>query len=99
MGQTPGRELGTDPRRGGRRGACFCAEPCWAIRNVGDGEGMSVMVKPWDEIDGQRYAGAEPPFYSVEDFPWVKPLEENWELIRAEVEDAEPASALSPAGL
>lgn len=52
----------------------------------------------WYEIDGERYAGRDPTFYAPEDFPWVKTLEDNWRVIRDEVETLfrRDASRLNP---
>lgn len=40
---------------------------------------------PWYNVFGGRYMGNEPSFYNREDLPWVKTLEDNWELIRDEM--------------
>ena len=45
-------------------------------------------MKPdlWFEIHGERFTGSEPAFYDPADFPWIKNLEDNWLVIRAELE-------------
>ena len=41
--------------------------------------------KPWYNFFGGRYMGNEPSFYDRDKLSWVKPLEDNWEVIRDEV--------------
>ena len=43
--------------------------------------------KPWFSYDGAMYEGAQPFFYDTGKFPWVKVLEENWHIIRQELEE------------
>ncbi len=45
-----------------------------------------MAIKPWYEINGERFTGNEPNFYRPEDFPWIKTLEDNWRTIRDEIQ-------------
>lgn len=45
-----------------------------------------MNAKLWYEIYGERFTGGEPAFYDSADFPWIKHLEENWHVIRGELE-------------
>jgi aspartyl/asparaginyl beta-hydroxylase (cupin superfamily) len=47
---------------------------------------IKPSTQPWFEIDGEHYRGEEPNFYRPEDFPWIKNLEDNWRVIRDEIE-------------
>lgn len=40
---------------------------------------------PWYSVWGKRYAGDQPPFYDTTQLPWVKILEDNWEIMRDEL--------------
>lgn len=42
--------------------------------------------EPWYMVDGGRYPGEDPYFYDRESHPWVKTLEDNWEVIRDELD-------------
>jgi aspartyl/asparaginyl beta-hydroxylase (cupin superfamily) len=42
--------------------------------------------KPWYMIDGGRYPGEDPYFYDPAQYPWVRTLEENWDVIRRELD-------------
>ena len=44
-----------------------------------------LKAKPWYNIFGGRYSGDQPFFYDPGDLPWVKILEENWQIIRDEL--------------
>jgi aspartyl/asparaginyl beta-hydroxylase (cupin superfamily) len=46
---------------------------------------MNTPVEPWYNIFGGRYNGSEPNFYDTSQFPWVKILEDNWQVIRNEL--------------
>lgn len=49
--------------------------------------------QPWYAFWGNRYTGNQPPFYDKTKLPWVKTLEDNWEIMRDELLDlleAEP---------
>ena len=46
---------------------------------------MGTQTKPWYMIDGGRYPGQDPYFYDPADYPWVKTLEDNWEVIHREL--------------
>lgn len=41
--------------------------------------------KPWYNVFGGRYTGDQPPFYDSSELPWVKTMEDNWEVIKEEV--------------
>ena len=41
--------------------------------------------KPWFNEFGGRYSGNCPTFYDAKTLPWVKVLEDNWEVIRSEL--------------
>jgi len=45
----------------------------------------NIKADPWYNIFGGKYTGEEPNFYSTQQFPWVKILEDNWEIIRDEL--------------
>jgi aspartyl/asparaginyl beta-hydroxylase (cupin superfamily) len=40
---------------------------------------------PWYNEFGGRYAGNQPFFYERKDLPWIKVLEDNWEIFRDEL--------------
>lgn len=42
------------------------------------------MREPFYSLYGGRFEGDEPCFYDPEEFPWVRLLEENWQVIRDE---------------
>ncbi len=46
---------------------------------------MKRQLEPWYNIFGGRYNGSEPTFYDTEQFPWVKTLEDNWQVIHDEL--------------
>lgn len=41
--------------------------------------------KPWYSVWGKRYEGSQPPFYNKEELPWIKTLEDNWEIMKEEL--------------
>lgn len=41
--------------------------------------------QPWYNVFGGRYMGKEPAFYDKSTLPWIRELEDNWEVIRDEV--------------
>lgn len=43
------------------------------------------QTKPWYSVWGNRYSGTQPPFYDKSTLPWIKTLEDNWEVMRDEL--------------
>lgn len=48
---------------------------------------IQSIKMPWFSVDRPAYTGSEPCFYHSEEFPWVKKLEDNWNIIREELEE------------
>jgi aspartyl/asparaginyl beta-hydroxylase (cupin superfamily) len=48
---------------------------------------MGQQLEPWYMIDGGRYPGQDPYFYNADEYPWVKTLEDNWQVIHQELTD------------
>ncbi|MEL7114884.1 MAG: aspartyl/asparaginyl beta-hydroxylase domain-containing protein [Pseudomonadota bacterium] len=45
----------------------------------------TAPAKPWYNIFGGRYSGDQPFFYERDSLPWVKTLEDNWQVMRDEL--------------
>jgi aspartyl/asparaginyl beta-hydroxylase (cupin superfamily) len=45
----------------------------------------AALPRPWYNLFGGRYDGDQPCFYDPATLPWVRTLEENWEVMRDEM--------------
>lgn len=46
---------------------------------------MTASSKPWFAESGTPFRGDEPFFFNTDDFPWVRRIEQDWEVIRDEL--------------
>ncbi|TKB52743.1 aspartyl/asparaginyl beta-hydroxylase domain-containing protein [Ferrimonas aestuarii] len=44
-----------------------------------------AQTTPWYNMLGERYSGDQPTFYDSDGLPWVKTLEDNWQVFRDEL--------------